>query len=135
LSFGSWYETSERRELRLAFLNPGFFDGTPVLIELQGDDKEQAFNVFNFMEPFSNSVWLLIFGAILVNAFTNYALHKMSGTRVNAEEKQLKGRAVFESAIGFTGSPSTGGDHATQVSLSLGSFVCSLSVLCALTPL
>jgi hypothetical protein len=57
--------------------------------------------------PFSNGVWLLIVGAVLVNALFHYALHKLSGAHADPEQKQKqrRGKSLYSSAIGLTGTP------------------------------
>lgn len=103
ISVEVWGRTTARMSNGISF-PAGWFDSSGVLVEQYDENQSQrVVNLWSFLDPFSSSVWFLIWVAIVVTGFLYWFLEYLD---VDADERDLDQKplaSIFYAALTATG--------------------------------
>ena len=76
---GEWTESTDRMNLGISFINP-HFDGSLIMVR-DVAPPESKVDIFNWLSPFSNQVWLVIVAIVIFSSFVNLFLEQIGKQR------------------------------------------------------
>lgn len=102
VSVSWWMNSVKRHSLGISFPE-SWYDASIIMIGVKNEESGSKFETFSFLEPFTNSVWILIIFSIIASGLVYWILELIDDKSDREKLKNSPVESIYLSAAAFTG--------------------------------